>query len=269
MVMWPTTTVIKASMSDFDAFDVEEAIEAPVIAIPPSEAVITAPMSDFDEYCARPLDPDELVAEPEDGNLISIAELDAIEAEYQEFLVMEEAKAVPLSLLPHVKPVDEPEMVMQPAAVIIKSSMSDFDDFCARALDIEEAIEAPVIVIPPAEVLSQADILDIERCKAHNEATDWAEYKTWWESTGNDIDEPFEKVRARAELASVGIDMSNYNSVAEWARYELTDAVIMKIMPSAMDKWSRQYMWPAERKAYVECRCGPALAFFAKVDSAR
>jgi hypothetical protein len=157
---------------------------------------------------------------------------------------------------------DNGEEIMTPedANVDLDALYADYAAAVAAGMFEDTLVEAPVMVIPPAEVFSQADILDIERCKAHNEATDWAEYKTWWERTGNDIDEPFEKVRARAELASVGIDMSNYNSVAEWARYELTDAVIMKIMPSAMDKWSRQYMWPAERKAYVEYHCGPALA---------
>jgi hypothetical protein len=197
----------------------------------------------------------EEIMTPEDANV----DLDALYADY--------AAAVAAGMFEDTL-VEAPVMVIPPAeATILDVEYADILEMVTEmsmrpakaaiqdiVLDVE-ALEAPVMVIPPAEVFSQADILDIERCKAHNEATGWAEYKTWWERTGNDIDEPFEKVRARAELASVGVDTSYYYSVAEWARYELFDAVLMKIMPAALDKRSRDYMWPDERKYYVERNC--------------
>jgi hypothetical protein len=138
----------------------------------------------------------EEIMTPEDANV----DLDALYADY--------AAAVAAGMFEDTL-VEAPVMVIPPAeATILDAEYADILEMVTEmsmrpakaaiqdiVLDVE-ALEAPVMVIPPAEVFSQADILDIERCKAHNEATDWAEYKTWWERTGNDIDEPFEKVRA-------------------------------------------------------------------------
>ena len=212
-------------------------VEAPVMVIPPAEAtILDVEYADILEMVT------EMSMRPAKAAIQDIVlDVEALEAPV---MVIPPAEATILD----VEYADILEMVTEMSMRPAKAAIQDI------VLDVE-ALEAPVMVIPPAEVFSQADILDIERCKALNEATGWAEYKTWWERTGNYIDEPFEKVRARAELASVGVDTSYYYSVAEWARYELFDAVLMKIMPAALDKRSRDYMWPDERKYYVERNC--------------